>query len=168
MPSTSMKNLFTAGSTELNILSSQCSYRVVLSIGWLAAITLILAGCAAPPASESATPSSRVTVVNDEDVERYARAIILIEPKRKAAHNEIQRITQSEQVPDFTCTQPDKISALANNIEKIAVNYCNQAKEIGQGQGLTMIKFNEITRSAQSDPALQKRIETELLRLQYQ
>lgn len=161
-----MKNLLTAGNPELNLLSSQCSYRLVLSIGSLAAITLIMAGCAAPPSSESATPRATVTAVNDQDVERYARAILAIEPKRQEAHNEIQLITQSEQVPDFTCTQPDKISALPNNIEKIAVNYCNQAKEIGQGQGLTMAKFNGITKDAQTDQTLQKRIQTELLRLQ--
>lgn len=150
----------------MNRLSSQCSYKVVLSIGSLTAITLIMAGCAAPPSSESATPSPTVTAVNDQDVERYARAILAIEPKRQEAHDDIQRITQSEQVPDFTCTQPDKIAALPNNIETIAVNYCTQAKKIGQGQGLTMDKFNGITKSAQTDPALQNRIQAELLRLQ--
>jgi hypothetical protein len=141
-------------------------HRIVPSVAVLTGLAMILAGCGSPPASESQTPNSPATPVSAKDVENYARAIWQIEQKRREAYGEIQQITQNQSFSDFTCTQPKQIAALANDLEKIAVNYCNQAKKIGESQGLTMTKFNEITRNAQSSPELQQRIQNEIVRLQ--
>lgn len=140
--------------------------RIVPSVALLTGLAMILVGCGSPPASESQTPNSPATPISAKEVENYARAIWLIEQKRQKAYGEIQQITQKQSFSDFTCTQPNQIAALANDIEKIAVNYCNQAKKIGETQGLTMTKFNEITRNAQSSPELQQRIQNEIVRLQ--
>ncbi|HAO13605.1 MAG TPA: hypothetical protein DCQ51_21180, partial [Planktothrix sp. UBA8407] len=51
-------------------------------------------------------------------------------------------------------------------VRDIAVNYCTQAKSIIETNELTITRFNQITQSQQADPALQKRIQGELQRLQ--
>ncbi len=150
------------------LLSVSTPLNLIVVMGWLAGMTTILAGCTAPPpVSESPSPSPTATLtVTTEEIENYARAILLIEPKRREAFDEVKSLTQSEQIPNFNCTQPDQIANLREDVEKIAVNYCNQAKEIGEGQGLTIAKFNEITKTAQANPELQQRIQTEMVRLQ--
>lgn len=137
------------------------------AIGWFAGITAILTGCGSNPASESPTPTPMVTSASSEDIENYARAILAIEQIRQAAYEEIQKMTNNETIPDVTCTKPESLAALSKNIQGIAVNYCERSKKfIDETEGLTMDKFNAITSSAQSNPELQQRIQTELVRLQ--
>jgi hypothetical protein len=142
--------------------------RVFLTLGWLVGLTAILAGCSSNSASE--TPTEIPTVSGDsisaEEVENYAKTVLAIEPSRQSAYNEIQQLINDEQFPDVTCTQSDTIATLPSNIRDIAVNYCNQSKQISESQGLTLSQFNTITASAQADPELQKRIQNELVRLQ--
>jgi len=140
--------------------------RVISTIGLLAGLTAILAGCSSNQASDSQTSIPTVSSIRAEEVENYAKAVLAIEPKRQEAYNEIQKMTNDEQVPNITCTKADTITALPKSIQDVAVNYCNQAKKIGEGQGLTMSQFNAITVSAQSNPELGKRIQNELVRLQ--
>jgi len=140
--------------------------RVFHAISWLVSLTIILAGCSSKTVSESATPTPAVSAVSSEDIANYAKAVLAIEPSRQEAYSEIQKMLNHEKVPDIICTQADSIAALPNRVQDIAVNYCNQSKKIGEGQGLTMAQFNEITVKAQSDPDLQRRIQNELVRLQ--
>jgi hypothetical protein len=132
----------------------------------LAGLTAILAGCSSNQVSDSQTSIPTVSSIRAEEVENYAKAVLAIEPKRQEAYNEIQKMTNDEQVPNITCNKADTITALAKSVQDVAVNYCNQAKKIGEGQGLTMSQFNAITVSAQSNPELGKRIQNELVRLQ--
>ena len=138
-----------------------------VAMGWFAGMTAILTGCSSNPASESPSPTPLVTSASPEDIESYARAILAIEQIRQAASEEIQKMTNNETIPDVTCTKSDSLAALSKNIQGIAVNYCERAKKfIDETEGLTMDKFNAITSSAQSNPELQQRIQTELVRLQ--
>jgi hypothetical protein len=128
----------------------------------------VLAGCSSQAVSDNPSPIPTVSAesVTAQEVENYAKAVIAIEPIRQEAYQEVQQNTNDQAVPDVSCTQPDSITALPNNLKKIAVNYCKQAKKIGEDQGLTMSRFNEITVTAQTDAILQQRIQNELLRLQ--
>ncbi len=139
--------------------------RVISTIGLLAGLTAILAGCSSNQVSESPTPIP-VSSVSAEEVKNYAKAVLAIELERQEAYNDIQQMTNDEQVPDITCTKADTIAVLPKSVQDLAVEYCNNAKKIGEGQGLTMDKFNAITVSAQSNPELGKRIQNELVRLQ--
>lgn len=137
------------------------------AIGWLLGLTpLVLAGCATNTTSTSPTPYATVSSITPEEAENYARAVLAIEPSRQEAYNEIQQLINTEQVPNITCTQADTIGALPSNVQDIAVNYCNQAKRIGESQNLTMAQFNAITITAQSNPEIQQQIQNELIRLQ--
>lgn len=104
--------------------------------------------------------------VNAKDIQNYAKAVLAIEPSRITAYNKIQKMINDEKVPDVTCTKTDTIAAIPKGIQDIVVKYCNQAKQIGEKQGLTMPEFNAITNTAQANPELKKRIQDELLRLQ--
>lgn len=143
----------------------------ILSIlGWLAALAAlaaILSGCASPTTSSTETISPLpAESISSEDIVSYARAIWAIEPSRQAAYKEIQQIVEEDKIPEINCTKPDTITSLPRNVQDIAVNYCNQAKKIGESNGLTIPQFNGITATAQSNPQLQQRIQNELIRLQ--
>lgn len=108
-----------------------------------------------------------VTSLTAEEIESYAKAILAIEQSRQVASKEIQQMTNNNTVPDINCTKAESIAALPKNIQGIAVNYCKQSKTfIDETQGLTMAKFNAITVTAQSNPELQQRLQSELVRLQ--
>jgi hypothetical protein len=139
--------------------------RVVSSIGWLAALTAILAGCASSKVSDAPTPIPSVTSLSADEIENYAKAVLAIEQSRQVASTEIQQVTNNGTVPDVTCTKADSIAALPSNIQKIAVNYCEKSKEHIETHGLTILKFNGITVTAQSNTELQERIQGELVRL---
>jgi hypothetical protein len=140
--------------------------EVVSTIGWLIGLTAVLAGCSSNSASDSSTPIPTLSSVSTEEVKNYAKAVLAIESSRKAAYDEIQKLSNDEKIPEVTCTKADTIAALPKSIQDIAVNYCNKSKKIGEDHGLTMPQFNAITVSAQSDRDLQRRIQNELIRLQ--
>jgi hypothetical protein len=103
--------------------------------------------------------------VSDEEIRNYARAVLLIEPRRQQAYDEIKGISGGA-VPAVICNETGSINSLNRDLRAIAVNYCEQAKNYIEQHNLTVTRFNEITRSQQANPNLQERIQEELLRLQ--
>ncbi|NEP63689.1 MAG: DUF4168 domain-containing protein [Symploca sp. SIO2G7] len=140
--------------------------KLLAAIGWLVGLTVILAGCAPNKASDADTQSSPPLAVSSEEVENYAKVVLAIEPKREAATKEILRISKKNKIPQIVCTKPKTITTLRRNVRGIAVNYCQQAKDISESNGLTISKFNDISAAAQSDEQLKIRIQNELIRLQ--
>jgi hypothetical protein len=151
---------------EIPISPAASPRLLVVIIGWLAGIAAILSGCGSNSASNPPTPIPTVTSVSTEDIQSYARAVLSIDINRKTAYEEIQKMTRNERVPDVTCTEAKSITALSKDIQGIAVNYCQRSKKSIENEGLTTGKFNAITVSAQSNPELQQRIQSELVRLQ--
>lgn len=142
--------------------------KVFSAIGLQVGLMVALVGCSSKAAFDTPSPISPVPAesVTAKEVADYAAAVLAIEPIRQDAYKAVQDNTKDEPVPDFTCTQADTIAALRPNLERVAVNYCNQAKKISEAQGFTMARFNQITVTAQSDAILQQRIQNELQRLQ--
>lgn len=103
--------------------------------------------------------------VSDEEIRSYARAVLLIEPRRKQAYDEIRGIAGGT-VPAVICSEIRSINRLNRDLRAIAVNYCDQAKNYIEQHNLTVTRFNEITRSQQDSPDLQRKIQAELLRQQ--
>lgn len=136
------------------------------TIAWVAGISAILAGCASTPASAPPTPIPTVTSLSSEEIESYARTVLAIETSRRTAYEEMQRASNNEAVRDVSCTETDSIAALSKPIQGIAENYCDRSKKFIKNEGLTINQFNAITVSAQSNPELQQRIQTEIVRLQ--
>lgn len=102
--------------------------------------------------------------IGNEEITRYARAVLAMEPKRLEAYNEIKGMVGS--VPPVVCNETKSINTLPGSLRVIAVNYCDQAKKIIETNGLTVARFNDITLNQKADPALKQRIQLELLRLQ--
>ncbi len=140
--------------------------KILTAIGWLVGLTAILVGCAPNRASDSDAQSSPPLSVSSEEVENYAKVVLAIEPKREAATKEILRITKKDNLPNITCTKPKTIGTLPRNVRGIAVNYCQQAKDISESNGLTILQFNDISAATKSDEQLKIRIQNELIRLQ--
>jgi hypothetical protein len=134
----------------------------------ITALALILSGCASnstPEASPTISPLPPETIT-EEEIKNYAKAIMAIETRRQTAFSEIQQQMNQEPIPNIICTQPESLKELPADVQGIAVNYCNKAKEIGVSQGFNMAQFNAITYTAQLDPDLQGQIQNELIRLQ--
>ncbi|MGB5960134.1 MAG: DUF4168 domain-containing protein [Coleofasciculaceae cyanobacterium] len=139
--------------------------RLFSTVGWLAGLIMLLAGCT-NKAANAPTPAPTMTSVNTEQLKNYARAVLAIEPKRQEAYKEIRKSFDGDgKVPEIVCTRTDTIASLDKNVQDIAVNYCNQSKKIAETNSLTIQQFNGITLSAQTDQELQKRIYNELVRL---
>ncbi len=97
----------------------------------------------------------------------YARAVLGMEARRQQAYREIKEIIGSGQpIPNIACNQ--SLRKLSREVREIAENYCDSSKQIVINSGLEISLFNAITNSAQADPQLKKRIQSEMLRLQQQ
>ena len=104
--------------------------------------------------------------VSDPEVTNYARAVLVMEPVRQTAFNEIKKMIGSGDVPPIVCHKSKSLDALPGNARNIAVTYCNNSKEIVESNGLSIARFNAITVNLQNDPDLKRRIHDELLRIQ--
>lgn len=121
----------------------------------------ILHGCSLVP-NLSPTPSPPPSNFTDEEVTNYAQTVLRIEDQRRIAYEEIEAIIE-DQPPEIACDQPESIKQLPNNAQKIAVEFCNQSKQIAQDSGLSSIQFNAITENAQKDASLKKRIQNAMI-----
>ena len=104
--------------------------------------------------------------VSNAEVTKYARAVLVMEPVRQTAFNQIKNVIGSGDVPPIVCHKPQSLEALPDNARNIAVTYCNRSKEIVESNGLTIGRFNTITVNLQNDSNLKKRIHDELIRIQ--
>ncbi|EKD07131.1 DUF4168 domain-containing protein [Limnospira fusiformis KN01] len=140
-------------STAITILSS-----VGLVTGWVPNLT-------APSLTASFSTTARAgnPTFTNQEITSYAQAAIALESRRHQAVEEIKRIVG--QVPRILCDEPTSINMLPGNAPQIAVSYCDQAKRIIESKGLTVSRFNEITRHQQSDSRFRERIQAEILRI---
>lgn len=120
---------------------------------------------AAPSLGQGLSMTARAEnpAFTDEEITNYAQAAIALESRRHQVFEEIKRIVG--QVPRIVCDQPTSINMLPGNAPQIAVSYCDQAKRIIEGKGLTVSRFNEITIHQQADPRFREKIQAEILRI---
>lgn len=103
---------------------------------------------------------------SDQEITSYARTVLKLEQVRLQAYDDIKQKIGSGNIPNIVCNQPETLNGLSGDVRTIAINYCNSSKQIVETNGLTSAKFNQITTSQQNNPALQKRIQDEISRLQ--
>ncbi len=108
--------------------------------------------------------------VTAEEITKYAVSVLQIENLRIGVYREIQNEFQKQSpggsVPPIICNQKSSVNTLPQNIQVIAVSYCNQAKKIIEGNDLTVSRFNRITMTQKTDPTLREKIQAELIRIQ--
>ncbi len=114
--------------------------------------------------------------VSPEEIMGYARSVLEMEGPRTEAYNEIREILNGTNYDinsiDLTCTATNRLNQLPRNlrgnVRTIIVNYCNQASEIVQANGLRNDRFDAITAAYPEDPALAEQIRTAMVQLQQQ
>lgn len=104
--------------------------------------------------------------LSPEEVTNYAKAVLAIERLRQPALSQIRQIVNSSNMPGIACNQSDSANRLPNDARRIFVGYCQQSKNIVENYGLSPSRFNEITVLLRSNPSLQQKVRTELMRLQ--
>ena len=95
--------------------------------------------------------------INEETIEKYARAALQLERKRVQVFNQIRRITGTP--PNFTCHQPNSLSNLSQKARNIAEKFCQDSIRIVQQNGLSSKKYNQITIQRRKNPSLDRRIQ---------
>lgn len=144
-------------------------FAASLVVGTLTTVGL-LSGLAPDLSGHSAafffSSAAYAQAVSDTEVKNYAQAVLQAEPVRQEALDEIMTIIGSKNASSIVCHDPNSLDGLPNNARNVAVDFCNQYKDIVESQKLTITRFNEITVNLQKDPNLEKRIQNELLRIQ--
>lgn len=132
------------------------------TVGVLSGVAPDLSGHSSKIVSNSAAYAQGVS---NTELTNYARAVLVMEPVRQTAFNEIKKMIRGD-IPPIVCHRPRSLNALPSNARKIAVNYCNRSKQIVESNGLTINRFNAITINLQNDPGLKRRVHNELIHIQ--
>jgi hypothetical protein len=114
--------------------------------------------------------------VSDDEVMSYAAAVLQMDTPRNQAYTRIKDLLSEVEVGinsiDMSCTNNPNVSnlprALRDEVRTIIIDYCNQAGEIVEANGLSAQRFNQITRAHPQDDTLSERIRTAMLQLQSQ
>ncbi|HIK45069.1 MAG TPA: DUF4168 domain-containing protein [Leptolyngbyaceae cyanobacterium M65_K2018_010] len=114
--------------------------------------------------------------VSPEEVMGYARSVLEMEALRLAAYEEVKALiansNQDINAIDLRCTALSSLNQLPRNlrdgVRAIVVDYCNQASQIVQANGLSNNRFDAITAAYPQDATLAEQIRTALIQLQQQ
>lgn len=104
--------------------------------------------------------------IPDEDVMRYARAILDIEPIRQEATEELSSILETDSLPPVECNNASSYRGMSREARQVVVDYCNQSRVIVEGYELSIRQFNLITEQQRTNRTLRNRIQQELMRMQ--
>jgi Domain of unknown function (DUF4168) len=138
------------------ILYQSLSYSAIATAGLLAS-AIIVSGKV-----NAQTPQP----VSGDEVNNYAQAVLAMEPARQQAFEEIKKIIGGSEIPKIICNDSKSISSLPKKAQDVAVNYCNRSQKIVEDNGLTIVRFNQITLNTQSDENLKRQIYNRLLIIQ--
>jgi hypothetical protein len=108
---------------------------------------------------------ARTQEFSDDQITKYAKAVLEIESRRQQAYQQIQEII-GQAPPDIICNQIDTFRNLPREAQVVAVDYCINSKKIVEDSGLTVAEFNAITSKLRSDRELERQIQNEIIRIQ--
>jgi len=100
------------------------------------------------------------------EIRNYALSVLDLENLRQRWSVEIASQLDVETLPAIACNEPTSIRDLNRDIRAMVVQFCNESMSIVAEHNLSVGRFNAITQSMVSNPALQERISEELLNLQ--
>lgn len=103
--------------------------------------------------------------ISDEDIRKFAQAVLDIETRRQKAYDDIQKIMGTPP-PTISCSDRTSFKNLPPDAKQIAEQFCKDSKNIVESRGLSVSKFNTITNRVQSNPDLQKRIQNSMIQIQ--
>ncbi len=114
--------------------------------------------------------------ISGDEITNYAASVLEMDPYRTEAYTEIKNllsdIDHDMSAVDMSCTGTANLNRLPRNVRgqvrTIIVEYCNQASNIVERNGLTVRQFNAITAAYPQDPGLAEQIRTALIQIQQQ
>ncbi|MFW6359206.1 MAG: DUF4168 domain-containing protein [Chroococcales cyanobacterium] len=106
--------------------------------------------------------------ITQEEIKSVAQIILLTETPRQRTFADIERIMGAKPSSPIACHQPDTLRNLPRQAQEIAVEFCNNYRQVVESNRLSVTRFNEIIRQAQSDSNLEKRIQNAMIQLQQQ
>ncbi|MEM7714639.1 MAG: DUF4168 domain-containing protein [Cyanobacteria bacterium P01_A01_bin.68] len=146
-------------SKETNI--ARMLYKSFL-IGTLATLGFAASSIVSSVKADAQTPKT----VNDSEIAKYSKALLMIEQNRVQAFDEIKKISGGR-VPAIVCNRPKTIAGLSSReARNIATNYCQRSQKIVRGSGLSVKRFNGITLQLRTDDSLKQQIHNALIRIQ--
>ena len=157
-----------------NCLSSYLRSTLTRSLLLSILTTLSILGGVVPELSRqgpqlifSFSVNARPEEFSNEQIRKYAQAVLNIEDLRRQAYQDIQRIIGT-QPPGIVCNQPNTLRNLPRDAQKIAADYCRNSKKIVERSGLSVALFNNITTRAQSDRSLKRKIQNAMIQIRRQ
>ncbi|BAY82977.1 hypothetical protein NIES267_24630 [Calothrix parasitica NIES-267] len=146
-------------SKEINI--ARMLYKSFL-IGTLATLGFTASSIVSSVKADAQTPKT----VNDSEIVKYSKALLMIEQNRVQAFDEIKKLSGGK-VPAIICNRPKTITSLSSReARNIAKNYCQDSQKIVRGSGLSVKRFNGITLQLRTDDSLKMQIHKALIRIQ--
>ncbi len=138
-----------------NMLRRSVFIGVIASVSFLSS-TLIF----------SSKSYAQAAPVKNDEVIKYAKTVLEMEPSRQQTFDEIKKMMGGSQVPQISCNDSNSFNGLPGKAKNIAVEYCNRYLQVVTENGLSMDRFNEITVQIQGNQNLQQQVHNQLLRLQ--
>ncbi len=142
-------------------LSLQRKLSQSLFYGAIATVSVATSFLVISTRSNAQTPA-----VNNTEVNSYAQAVLAMEPARQKAFEEIKKLIGSKEIPKIVCNDSNSINGLSSQAKDIAVNYCNRSQKIVEDNGLSIDRFNNITRELQNNNDLKNQVLDRLIQLQ--
>lgn len=105
--------------------------------------------------------STAIYAQSAEQITKYARAVLQMEPVRQTAYQEVRRILKGS-VPGDVCRQ----GSVPRSVKDICSRFYTRSAQIILNNGLSIGEFNEMTRRLQGDAGLRSRIQQEMRRQQ--
>ncbi len=105
--------------------------------------------------------SANAQSISDNELEKYARAVLKIEPFRKKAYQQVASLI-GKRPPEISCGSTNYNSIdpkFRGQVQRIVSNFCQKSQSIIQSAGLNARRFNQITNQANRDPQLKRRIQ---------
>ena len=154
-----------------NLQLSQFSLKNTIShsliVGTLTTVGLlsgVIPEFSAKTANLSFSTTAFAQEFSNEQITNYARVVLDMESTRQTVLSNIEAIIGSkpEEIP---CYQPRSLSRLPRNARELAINYCRDYKTLIENRGLTISEFNNLTRRAQSDAGVKRRIQDAMIQI---
>jgi hypothetical protein len=99
------------------------------------------------------------------EIVNYAKAGYEVELLRQKVYQQIKSLI-NEPPPNIVCNQRETLQGLSGNVRQIAVQYCNDSRQIVQKHNLSIERFNQLKQYYDRGDDFFNRVQNILLDLQ--
>lgn len=100
-----------------------------------------------------------------EEINNFARSAFEIEQLRRSTLSDIREELGQEPVPSLRCHKQEEWSQYNAKVRRSFEQFCRQAAQIINRNGLSRNRFLEIRQLQNSNPTLKNRVQTQLIQM---